>query len=429
MHQELSKHRLLIISNNVLSMTRSNGKVIMSFFDCLPKDIVRQLYFSSELPSIQGYQYYQISDKDIIKGIFKKNKRGRLIVSIDENNYKLYKQNPSNVKTPLFRLLRESAWASKRWLSPQLLSWLDAFNPTDIFFVGGDCIFAYKICKYIKKRFNSRLSLFLTDDYILPRKKESIIARFRRNWIKKSLKKCIYETDQFFTISQQMKSKYEELFGKDSYLVTNMSEILKDETYISANDKTILLYAGSLYYGRAEILHNLGVILDEYNKTSSKKAKLCIYTNVAPTQKELDAITVTDSSEYCGRLLKEELITEMNKAQILCIVESFEEKQIENTRLSLSTKVSEYMSVGKPILAIGPNQTGTINYLSDVAVCCTSKEQIKTRVFELLESEDMQDEFGCRAMEKFIANHLKENIQKPFICKVFGINVFDGELE
>ena len=70
MYSKLANHRLLIISNNVLSMTRSNGKVIMSYFDCLPKDMVRQLYFSSELPSIKGYQYYQISDKDIINDLY-----------------------------------------------------------------------------------------------------------------------------------------------------------------------------------------------------------------------------------------------------------------------------------------------------------------------------------------------------------------------
>lgn len=427
MNSRFANHRLLVISNNVFSMTRSNGKVILSYFDCLPKENVRQLYFSSELPSVKGYQYYQISDKDVIKGKFIKRNRGRAVVFADENNFKSYKQNSSKVKTPLFRLLRECVWSCKSWLSPQLLKWLDDFVPTDIFFVGGDSLFAYKICKFVKARFNTRLSLYLTDDYVLPRNKESLVARYRRHLIRRSLQACINECDQFFTISRQMKSTYCELFGKDSYLVTNMSELLRDETIKADCDRTIILYAGSLYYGRADILRALAEVIHDYNKTSYKKAKLRIYTNVAPSQDELKTITVSDASEYCGRLSKEELIIEMNKSDILCIVESFDEKQIENTRLSLSTKVTEYMSVGKPILAIGPHQISTMDYLSDIAVCSSSKETIKSVVCDLLESDDMQKEFGQRAYNKYMANHLKENIQIPFINKVFGENVLDGE--
>ena len=420
MYSKLANHRLLIISNNVLSMTRSNGKVIMSYFDCLPKDMVRQLYFSSELPSIKGYQYYQISDKDIINGFINKRKRGRSIVSVNENNYQSYRQNSNKVKTPLFRLLRECLWSCKRWLSPQLISWLDNYIPTDIFFVGGDSLFAYKICRFINKRYKTRLSLYLTDDYILPRKYESPFAYIRRTLIKSSLKKCVEEADQFFTISRQMKSTYAELFSKDSYLVTNMSDVLRDDTIKAENDKTVLLYAGSLYYGRAEILRTLAESLKEYNKENSKKAILRIFTNVAPTQDEMKTISVTDASEYCGRLTKDELVVEMNKSHVLCIVESFDEKQIENTRLSLSTKVSEYMSVGKPILAIGPKQISTMDYLSDVAVCATNKEKIQDTVYNLLKSEDMQIEYGQRAYDKFLANHVKDNIQDPFINLVFG---------
>ena len=423
MNTEFANHRLLIISNNVLSMTRSNGKVIMSYFDCLPKENVRQLYFSSELPSIQGYKYYQISDRDIIKGFFYKSLRGRSIVFVDENNYKLYKQNPSKVKTPFFRILRECLWSCKRWLSPQLLSWLDEYNPTDIFFVGGDSIFAYNICHYIVERYDARLAVYITDDYILQRETDGVIASVRRKMVKKELSNCLSRADTFFTISKQMQETYKQIFGKDSYLVTNMSDPLRDKSIHEDTDVINLLYAGSLYYGRAEILGLLARELANYNRTSDIKAKLKIFTNVKPSEAEMRFITVSDASEYCGRLTKEELIIEMNRSHILCIVESFDEEQIESTRLSLSTKVSEYMSVGKPILAIGPADIGTISYLSDVAVCITCKEDIGILTKTLLQSHKMREEYGNRSFNKYLDHHVKEVIQAPFIEKVFGENL------
>ena len=422
MYSEFENHRLLIISNNVLSMTRSNGKVIMSYFDCLPKEMVRQLYFSSELPSIQGYKYYQISDRDIIKGVINKSARGRAIVSVDENNYKLYKQNPSNIKTPFFRILRECLWSCKRWLSPQLLQWLDDFNPTDVFFVGGDSIFAYNICNYISKRYDARLAVYLTDDYILHRETDDVIASIRRKMVKKALSACLKRADAFFTISKQMQETYKNIFGKDSYLVTNMSDPLRDESIHEESGVINLLYAGSLYYGRAEMLGLLARELAIYNSTSKMKAKLKIFTNIAPSEEEMGIISVSDTSGYCGRLTKEELIIEMNRSHILCIVESFDEKQIESTRLSLSTKVSEYMSVGKPILAIGPAEIGTISYLSDIAVCITRKDDIGSQTKPLLQSPKLREEYGNRAFIKYCKYHVKETIQTPFIKKVFGDN-------
>lgn len=419
-NKEFEKHRLLIISNNVLSTTRSNGKVILSYFDCLPKHMVRQLYFSSELPSVDGYEYYQISDRDVIKGFFNKNKRGREIRHADKGNYILYKQNPDRVKTSFFRLLREALWMSERWKSDALLKWLDEYEPTDIFFVGGDSVFAYTICEYVADRYHSRLSVYLTDDYILKRKTDSLLSLFRRRIVKKSLSSCLKKADRFFTISLQMKETYKDIFGKDSYLVMNMSEPLRNEQIQENEDEISIIYAGSLYYGRIEILRLLAEAIDRINKTAEKKAKLKIYTNIEPSAEELKLLTIPGSSEYCGRLTKSELSAELNKSQILCIVESFDENQIENTRLSLSTKVPEYMSVGKPILAIGPESIGTMTYLSDVAMCVNKKADIEKSVGELIQSRKLQSELGKRAFDKYMKYHLKEQIQAPFIAEVFG---------
>ena len=64
--QNYKNERLLIISNNVLSTTRNNGKTVYSYIDSLPKENVAQFYFYNEQPSIEGYSYYRIIDKDII---------------------------------------------------------------------------------------------------------------------------------------------------------------------------------------------------------------------------------------------------------------------------------------------------------------------------------------------------------------------------
>lgn len=87
---------------------------------------------------------------------------------------------------------------------------------------------------------------------------------------------------------------------------------------------------------------------------------------------------------------KDGLKAAMNQSNILVFVESFDNGQIEKTRLSFSTKIPEYLSVGKPILAIGPEGIGAMDCLQEAAACAYSKEDIYNCLKNLLENENMQ---------------------------------------
>ena len=122
---DYSDKRLLIISNNVLSYTQDNGKTILSFFDSVPKECVRQLYFSGENPGVSGYKYFQISDNDIIKGVFSRKRRGRAYADVNSDvEVSSFAHNQARKKTALMRLIRECLWY-KKWISDQLINWLD----------------------------------------------------------------------------------------------------------------------------------------------------------------------------------------------------------------------------------------------------------------------------------------------------------------
>ena len=91
---------------------------------------------------------------------------------------------------------------------------------------------------------------------------------------------------------------------------------------------------------------------------------------------------------------------------------------MEKTKYSLSTKVPEYLSVGKPILAIGPAGIGSMDYLSDVAVCVNDMSELSDKLSELLESENYRSEVSVRCENKYLNNHSKEKKHKEFLRKV-----------
>ena len=176
--------KLLIISNNVLSEINNNGKTILSFVENSKLEI-RQLYFSSEVPTIKTYEYFRISDNDVIKGWFFQKKRGSVISETKSSNViKKEVSLKSKVGRNLITLyIREFIW-KKRWQSKQLEKWLDDFQPDVILFVAGDALFAYDICSQIKEKYNSRLVTYVTDDYIMPRLNETFFENKRRNAIR-----------------------------------------------------------------------------------------------------------------------------------------------------------------------------------------------------------------------------------------------------
>lgn len=413
--------RLLIISNNVLSYTKNNGKTILSYFDCVPRSNIFQLYLSSESPSISGVEYFRLSDYDVLRGKLNQKKRGKVVSTCNEE---AIKEVPMKQHGDLARLAREFLWVGS-WKSKQLYNWLDIIKPTAVFFVGGDCCYAYRIYMDIVSRYNVVSSMYITDDYLMSRTKESFIHFLRRKLIRKEFKDALKVTDNFFTISEQMRLGYKSEFVRDSKCIVNMVEPLKDYSVEVNTDSIKLVYTGSLYYGRDDVLSELSEAIETYNKSHSCELDvfLYVYTNNPLTENMRERIFSSKYSVYGGSLNSEQLKKEINNANILVFVESFDEKQIEKTKYSLSTKVPEYMSVGKPILAIGPSGIGSIEYLKDVSMNIQSQEEIYDKLCILLKDKNMQADLGRRALDKYYLCNDKSKLQSEIVDLILKGNV------
>lgn len=412
-------HRLLIISNSVLSKTRANGKTILSFFDHLPKDNVRQLYFLKETPTVAGYEYFQIKDEDVIKGIINPQERGRAYKNVINRESSDFVLRPANVKKPVYRLIREAIWKN-RWRSQQLDAWLDEFKPDTIFFVAGDSLFAYDICEYIAKKYSARVSIYITDDYIMKRSKESFLAGVRRKMILRKMKSCVLHADVFFTISNPMRLAYKNIFGRDSQTIVNIPD---PTAHLYRKEKlpyVKLIYAGSLYYGREYVVESVVKVLSRYNAIHEQKGFLYIYSNTPLTKEQEAMVSVDGVSQYGGALSKEAITKELESSDILVFVESFDDDQINKTIFSLSTKVPEYLSMRKAILAVGPDNIGSMDYLKDVAMCVNNINELYGKVEKLMDNETLRECYSSKAYNKFAQNHDKTRTQERIEQLVFG---------
>ena len=78
------------------------------------------------------------------------------------------------------------------------------------------------------------------------------------------------------------------------------------------------------------------------------------------------------------------------------------------------------MSVAKPILAIGPEEIGSMQYLQDVAVCVNDVKNLYDDVESLLDNQEICELYSYKARKKYEKNHNKELLQKEFVKNLIG---------
>lgn len=417
----MEKENVLIISQNPIEECGNTGKTLLSFFEGYPEEKIAQLYFYPSMPYTKyRFKFFRITEYDILNyWTFQKRKCGMEVCTKDVEEKKAYLHSNRRIKNLSFvRWCRELLWKTP-WEKQTLYQWITKFSPDHIFAVCGDGLFTYEMTMQIAQKTGADISVFLTDDYILKRDKNDCWKEFKRKKIEKYLYHILKKSKNCFVISPFMKEQYDKLFEINSDVIMNISEIERRDVECK-HDDLLLVYSGNLEFNRDKTLIQLLEYVDKYNYNNDRKIKIEIYS-AGTVSKEMKQILVQYKTGYFGgKLNKEQLEKKLNEADILLHVESFDREDINNTKLSISTKIYEYLSLGKPILAIGPNEIASMIYLSEVACNITSSnlENEADKINRLFEDDKYRKSIESKEKEFFEKNRIrKEDIWEKINLK------------
>lgn len=369
----MSKPKILIISHNPLSDSQSNGKTITSLLSNFPKESLAQLYFTMDTPDFTiCNNFFRITDLDVLKNFFLINNNiGDKISEEFSKSIKKEKKNLHNnkiynfvrklfvLKVSFMTTIRDFIWNNSYYYSKKFENWLNEFNPDFIFFQSSNCCFAFEFVYKIAKKRNIKVIMQTTDDY-LTYKKIALFFNYNVYKLRKAYKKVNEETILILPISEKMGLYYNRLYPNNYYTAMNSVIPNKDLTY-KFNKKDIkILYAGNLGLNRDKTIYKLAKII---NDLDDKKISIEVYSIEKPSDKILKKINSFDCCKYLGSLNKEQLEKKRNEADILLHVEAFDKANKHLTRYSISTKIPELMNSGRVILAIGPSDIASIEYL------------------------------------------------------------------
>lgn len=410
--------KILIVSHNPFGLRASVGKTLSSIFTGWPKDRIAQLFFHNQVPDYSVCDnFYNVTEEQII--LNKKEEVGKRVYNAEAdiklNDRKLDIRSVVK-KSNFFSLMRSLIWESKKWDNANFNNWVNDFSPDLIFFIAGGSPFSYKIVNNISQTQGIPIYLYYMDDFILPI--NTINPFWWLNWVWKNyeLKKILPKVSKIFTICEDMANIYRQKLSKECVSIMNSVDIqlflsvstIQDSTRHIGNSIKIA-YFGGLHLNRWKTLSIIGKEIKNVSTQRNIDISISVYTNQQPEKKILEAITNPPYMEHVGSVNEDEIIFEMQKYDALIHVESFEKKYIEKTRLSISTKIPEYLSSGKPILAVGPKSISSIKYLEDTGVSyiidSLNSNSISSVINRMVDERGKFENIGIKCIEIAKKNH------------------------
>lgn len=388
---------------------------------------VSQIYTRSDLPNTPVCNnFFRISENEIIKSVYNRNKVGKRVYNTEkldsktqkaiEAEKKLYARAHKK-KSWFMTIIREVVWSLGCWKTKALDQFINEESP-DVYFVPiYNVVYMGKLQLYILKKFPKPYVCFLTDDnYSYKACGKNIFAYIHRFMLRKVVKRLAKNCTEMFTITKTEADETDKLFGTHSIVLTkgiNYDKLEFKEKKISMPIR--MVYTGNLLIGRANSLVEISKALSRIN-CKDEKIVLDIYSPTILDDKIMRYLN-SNGCHFRGSVPKNKVDEIQKSADIVVFVESLEKKHRYDARLSFSTKLTDYFKNGKCIFAIGDRTIAPIIYLKEnnCAIIANEYEEIEDQLRKLVENPKMIQQYSRNAFECGKKNHNEKDIRKVFI--------------
>lgn len=432
----MNKYKGLIIGRNPINLTTGNGKTVATFLRRFDSDCLANLYVTN-LPTDMKIckRYFRIDEKDILNVPFFESKTGVVKENLVLCEKGIFHENSiikavkSILNAKVFLLLRSMLWKKEKWLSKELKQWIDDFSPDFLFYDVGNLPYEYDKIIELKKMKKIPLIIYISDDYVYDSTSSIGWKGLYYKRMRKSFKNLSEQADLCIVISEAMKHKFEKRVDCKMLVAMNGPDKLQD-CMSRKNDleKNLLVYAGNVGLGRWKILLNVNAALEKLQK-EGLNFKLNIYSSFLIPKGKKKEMEKKGLATCCGSVFGDELNKVRADADILLHVESFDKKYQTILSTALSTKIPEYMMLGRPILVIAPDYAEAGNFLKrnmfGTVVNTKNKNGIAEAIRSIIQDKDrimaMSEQAQVYAFEKMSGEYVSKTVHDKImqICSEF----------
>lgn len=343
-------------------------------------------------------------------------------------------------------------------ISPEFDSWVREFDPDIIYCVTGD------LCKLefftrMLKHFNKQGCIHIFDDFLASKHEGTLYPAYWKRRLDVTFRSVCDQCSLHLAIGNKMAAEYTQRYGHKFYgfhnpidpsiwlaarsLVDNSkseqsSEIECSEEIIakdcdsssairqlsavaSANDDSPssesvfrFLYAGKINKDTVGPIRQFMETVDRLNKAGHRIS----FKIHSPYPFDEIKLILGEGAEkvYGGKLPYVELPAAYRAADGLLLPLDFTEATIRYIRLSMLTKVSEYMISGTPIFCFAPKEVAVTEYLIEyeAGIHCGDPELIEQATLDFIRDEQSRIRVAANAVERARHHHLMGQVNERF---------------
>jgi hypothetical protein len=383
--------RAAIVAANPLTPVVSNGLLMRSLFAGWPRQRLAQVCFPISLTITPPSDVCE--DCRVIAPLGRVRKLGRRRPPVDGANEaptavgsssprltllgKL-KQKPRLL--PWLRLAQET-WYGNSWIGRTLERQFREINPDIVYaLLGNYCLtkITYQVCA----KLGLPLYIHVTDDFVRslygPLPFGKVIADASEKWFRR----IVNYSQGRAGISEDMAEEFQKRYGGHwDWFTTGVDPRAYDPSHREDDGVIRFVYAGNLGLGRWRQLRALALALDRLAQGGGMRPCLEIYAAADQLHAHRAALTIPSVVRVMGWAPHDSLPGIFHNADVLVHVESFDLEVAALTRLSLSTKLTQYFMAGRCVLGFGPSELSSMRLIRNGGAgltICSNDEAIVT---------------------------------------------------
>jgi len=433
--QPASYPKVALLTNCSINDLDAHGALLRNYFHEWPKERLGHIFQERLAGSSDfcGHEYMLGAEDRHFGAIYARLKHSPLGAAARRQH--LQADKPSRLKAVLRRIayslgrqmlesgLWEFVFAPK--VSSHLAEWMESFAP-EVVYVQGYSLFYVRLALQLHRRFSTRICVHILDDWPGNLYLDSPFAFLIRPVVRHYFKALARSSALRICIGPDMRDEYKARYGLEFVPLLNCDEISR---YLDAPaHRTELpgvisvVYSGSIGVGRWKSLIDVCEVAETLRK-SGLNIHVTAYVPDIPPDVYAELQLLKPVLTIANSLKDSEVPGTLKGADILLLVESFDERYKRAVRLSIATKAHLYMMAQKPILVYGPADVGVVRYAQRDGWACvaTSKPDLEEVMRSLAVDTEEADEVVATAYEVAMKNHSATSVRGNFAQLMRGV--------
>lgn len=414
-HIDSDYPRLLIINGTPIGHNSGTGITLHNLFSKWPDKRIMQLCYYRAGEQMQGKLSYMSFPSQtayidhIIREFFRAEKVSRSI-NKDANG-----MNPSIAHPTLKGMLHDFVRAilddTPIQIPKDILNAVDTFRPHALY----SNLAGLRILKtvlFFAQRYNISIAAHFMDDWPATIYTTSVLSRWANKKVEQQIRRCLSLSNCSLAISEYMAEEYQRRYRTQFTWASNSVDIPESTYSTPDDDRFVLVYCGGLHLNRWKSLKVVAEALERL-KEQGYNVSLEIYTSeehrlaFQPQMKSLPII------KWKGQVRPDQVSEVLRSATALAYVEAFDEHVVNYVRYSFSTKMSEYLASGRPILAFAPLTISSTRYLQKygVGIVANTPEMLDQHLHTLIVDAELRHRLGYAGFQLAAKHHSRPEVQ------------------